>query len=279
MAAAIAGARGLNPRRPPPSRNSCAAIDAQQEWNAFPRMRITTTTASAMQKPRSHVFALSLLTVTMAKIAFTNFGESSPFVSHSRYRSRPSWKNTGHAHRIRSVDSRPDRCSGLREHRGGCAGTRGVSVVVASLGNDRAVAIPASSSASRSAVRCADPRSADCRRLHDRRREPSPFPYQDVAATNVEQANPGRNTAPHSRRHWRYPNSSASERSTSHAGWLGQYISGVQLVRTGPAVDRISSSRVIAPPARRTRYGEPRGEWLDSLVSSATAVLRNRPAP
>jgi hypothetical protein len=44
-------------------------------------------------------------------------------------------------------------------------------------------------------------------------------------------------------------------------------------------VDRISSSRVIAPPARRTRYGEPRGEWLDSLVSSATAVLRNRPAP
>jgi hypothetical protein len=68
VAAAIAGARGLNPRRPPPSRNSCAAIDAQQEWNAFPRMRITTTTASAMQKPRSHVFALSLLTVTMAKI-------------------------------------------------------------------------------------------------------------------------------------------------------------------------------------------------------------------
>ena len=92
----------------------------------------------------------------------------------------------------------------------------GVSVVAASLGNDRAIAVPASSSAGRSVVRCAHTRRADRRRLHDRRREPPSLPDQDVAATNVEQANPRRDMPPHSRRHRRTPYSSASERSTSH---------------------------------------------------------------
>lgn len=94
------------------------------------------------------------------------------------------------------------------------------------------------------------PRRADRRRLHDRRREPPSLPDQDVAATNVEQANPRRDTPPHSRRHRRTPYSSASERSTSHPGRMDQHTLGIPPLGSF-AVSRPVASRPSRPAARR----------------------------
>ena len=164
-------------------------------------------------------------------------------------------------------------------------GARGVSVVAASLGNDRAIVAPASSSASRSVVRCAHTRRADRRRLHDRRREPPSLPDQDVAATNVEQANPRRDTPPHRRRHRRTPYSSASERSTSHPRRMDQHTLSVPPLGSF-AVSRPIASKPSRPAARRThshcragKGSKQRVGRADHVGSSATAPRRSRRSP
>lgn len=126
-----------------------------------------------------------------------------------------------------------------------------------------------SSSASRSAVRCAHTRSADRRRLHDRRREPPPLPDQDVAATDVEQANPRRDTPPHNRRHRRTPDSSPSERCTSRPGRMDQLTLGVRPVGSF-AVSRQITSKLRRPATRQTYSHCRAGTGNKQLVGQTT---------
>lgn len=115
--------------------------------------------------------------------------------------------------------------------------------------------------------------------------ENRPLPDQDVAATNVEQANPRRDMPPHSRRHRRTPYSSASERSTSHPRRMDQHTLGVPPLGSF-AVSRPIASKPSRPAARRThshcragKGSKQRVGRADHVGSSATAPRRSRRSP